>query len=471
MPHATKKILNDTKRLQALRQTCLLDSQAEAAFDRLTRLASRIIGVPVSLVSLVDADRQYFKSAVGLDIQQTPLSHSFCQHVVTTGEPLVVEDAREHPLVHDNMAIHDLDVIGYLGLPLSTSDGVEIGSLCVIDSEPRRWTQDEINILSELATSVMMEIELRVKMWMQQEAGRELSLTDMYGSKVSATATQAFGVYRVVEEVGKGGMARVYRCRHKLLDVEVAVKEMLPEHASSPDFVERFKREAEIVSGLKHPNIVRVFGFGMQADDAYMVMEYINGQPLDQLIANLGKLPLQMTLDVLSDVADALDYAHKKDIVHRDIKPANVMLRQRLEGGLPIGDYHATLMDFGIARMGDQQTRLTSDSTVGTLDYIAPEQLQNLDELDGRADIYGLGVMAYQMLTGKLPIKGNSVAQLIYAHLQDEPVRANVLNPAIPSHIAEAIQQALAKDPNDRPQTANEFIQMLVFKEGHTKAV
>ena len=144
----------------------MLDTPTEEAFDRLTRLAARILDTPVALVSLVDEDRQFFKSCVGLPMpwalqRETSLSHSFCQHAVTSGEPLVIEDAREHPLVRDNLAIPDLGVVAYAGIPLITPDGHPLGSFCVIDAKPRAWTAQEIDILKDLAASVMTEIELR----------------------------------------------------------------------------------------------------------------------------------------------------------------------------------------------------------------------------------------------------------------------------------------------------------------------
>jgi len=173
----TKTELNDPYRIDLLHVLGLIDTPSEAVFDRLTQLASRIIGAPVSLVSIVAADRQYFKSMVGLpepwaSERQTPLSHSFCQHVVTSNEPLIVTDAREHPVLKDNMAIPDLNVIAYLGMPLTTTDGQGLGSFCVIDDEPREWTEDEIEIMRELATAVMTEVELRAEI-RKREAAEE----------------------------------------------------------------------------------------------------------------------------------------------------------------------------------------------------------------------------------------------------------------------------------------------------------
>jgi PAS domain S-box-containing protein len=161
--------LHDPARLQALRRTKLLDSIAEEEFDRLVRLAVRVLRVPVALVSLVDSERQFFKSCLGLgepwaSQRETPLSHSFCQHAVISREPLIIEDSRKHPLVHDNLAIPDLNVIAYAGIPLITRDGAALGSFCAIDTVPRAWSDDEIAILKDLAAAVMTEIELRLAM-------------------------------------------------------------------------------------------------------------------------------------------------------------------------------------------------------------------------------------------------------------------------------------------------------------------
>jgi signal transduction histidine kinase len=154
------------RRLEALRRTALLDTPAEASFDRLARLATRVTGAPVGLITLVDRDRQFFKSCVGLpppwcDVRQTPLTHSFCMHVVATGEPLIIEDARLHPVLRDNLAVDQLGVVAYAGVPLTASEGEAIGTFCLIDTRPRVWTEDELCILGELADSVMTEIELR----------------------------------------------------------------------------------------------------------------------------------------------------------------------------------------------------------------------------------------------------------------------------------------------------------------------
>jgi signal transduction histidine kinase len=167
--------LNDVDRIDALNATGLLDSAPEAAFDRLTELASHLLNVPVTLVSLVDTKRQFFKSQVGQaeplrSRRETPLSHSFCKHVVAEGKPLIVPDARKHPLLFDNPAVAESNVIAYLGIPMMTGHGHAIGSFCAIDSEPREWTEADIQVMQRLAESVMTEVELRVVVRHLQES-------------------------------------------------------------------------------------------------------------------------------------------------------------------------------------------------------------------------------------------------------------------------------------------------------------
>ena len=167
VPRDVFRLLRDPGRLSALRRTRLLDSPAEPAFDRLSHLAARLVHAPVALVVLVDQDRQFFKSCLGLpepwaSQRETPLSHSFCLHEIASGQPLIIDDARTHPLVCENLAIRDLGVVAYAGIPLITADGHAIGSFCVIDSQPRHWMADDVAILRELAAATMTEIGLRV---------------------------------------------------------------------------------------------------------------------------------------------------------------------------------------------------------------------------------------------------------------------------------------------------------------------
>jgi serine/threonine-protein kinase len=211
-------------------------------------------------------------------------------------------------------------------------------------------------------------------------------------------------------------------------------------------------REAEIVSNLEHPNIVRVLDFGDEKNAYYIVMELLSGPDLSHLIKQQKQIPLPQTMNLLRGIADALDYAHAQGLVHRDIKPSNVMLDSSTSPS------RAVLTDFGIAKMTDAHTKITNTGMLGTFDYIAPEQIQASADVNGRADIYALGIMTYPMLTGSLPFERPNTGALLLAHLNAPPPDARETLPDIPRTTARAIQQAMAKQPAQRYSTASEFI-------------
>lgn len=199
-PQSTQDALESPRRLAALRRAALLDTPADAAFDRLTRLATMILGTPVSLVSVVDVDRQFFKSQQGLpepwaSRRQTPLSHSFCQHVVVRNEPLVIEDARDDPLVRDNRAIDDLGVVAYAGFPILSADGQVIGSLCAIDHNVRRWTKAELDVLRDLASLAHTELELRAALIDAEADAREAQQAT--SERTAVIESSSDGIYTV----------------------------------------------------------------------------------------------------------------------------------------------------------------------------------------------------------------------------------------------------------------------------------
>jgi serine/threonine-protein kinase len=202
---------------------------------------------------------------------------------------------------------------------------------------------------------------------------------------------------------------------------------------------------------------VRIFDSGEQDGRYFMVMEYLAGKDLDQLIKLNGRLSLSQALPLIQQIASALDYAHAAGFVHRDIKPSNVLLEAASNGSL-----RAVLTDFGIAKINNAHTVMTiTGYMLGTLDYVAPEQIQESSRVDGRADIYALGVMVYQMLTGKLPFKHSNAGALLIAHLTQPAPDACETLPDLPHNIGTAIQRAMAKKPEDRFATASEFAQEL----------
>ncbi len=255
------------------------------------------------------------------------------------------------------------------------------------------------------------------------------------------------GEYEVLDVVGHGGMGEVYKGLGK--ERVVAIKVLPQKFAGQTEFRKRFAREAETMTLLEHPNIVKMYDYGETADGiSYMVMEYIEGQELSDLLKSRGPQSFETVLPFMREFADALDYAHSKGFVHRDIKPSNIMVRSG-----PDGQLHPVLMDFGVAKIQDAQTRLTGSGAVGTIDYMAPEQIREAEAVDGRADIYAMGLVLYEILTGQRPFQGNP-AQVMFAHLQQPPPDPRKTNPNISRQVADTILRALAKLPDDRYPSA-----------------
>lgn len=252
--------------------------------------------------------------------------------------------------------------------------------------------------------------------------------------------------------IGRGGMAEVYQGWHPKLNCPIAVKVLLPHLAQQEEFRKRFEREAGVIARLKHPNIVRLFEYGEDQGTYYMVMEFIEGQDLSDVLDEVGRMPLTQALSVIKDIASALDYAHAEGMVHRDIKPSNVMI-----AGLGTATPRAVLTDFGIVRLLTGETQITSTGLVGTFDYISPEQISASKEVDGHADIYSLGVMTFQMLSGRLPFQHPNIAGILIAHMQQPPPNPCDLQPSLPSNACSAILQAMSKRPEHRFATAGEF--------------
>ena len=275
---------------------------------------------------------------------------------------------------------------------------------------------------------------------------------------VDAAATireTRFSAYRDMELIGHGGMAEVFKATHPTLGTPVAIKLLPAFRAADAQFRIRFQREAQAIARLQHPHIVRLFDFGEEGGIYFIVMEYIAGPPLDRWLREKGRMAPEQASPILCQVASALDYIHRQGLVHRDVKPSNVMLAPAVQPGA--SEFRAVLMDFGIAKLPGAHTDLTRTGTLGSFDYIAPEQIQASANVDHRADIYAFGVMAYQMLTGELPFKSSNPGALLIAHLTQPPPDPRKLAPDLPERATQALLHALAKDPAGRYNSAGEF--------------
>ncbi len=269
-------------------------------------------------------------------------------------------------------------------------------------------------------------------------------------TRPGALTGQMLGPYQILDVLGKGGMGEVYKgiAEGHLAAIKILAQDL----AGETEYLARFEREAETLAALDHPNIIKVYTAGETDGVYFLAMEYIDGEELEARIEEAGALPVDEVQATLGDLAAALDYAHSQGLVHRDIKPSNVML-EHMDG---TGETRAILMDFGIAKVQNARTALTGTGAIGTIEYMAPEQVMESREVDHRADIYALGVVLYEMLTGERPFKGGP-AQVMFAHLQQPAPDPRDLVPEMPRHIAKAVLKALEKEPDKRFQSAGEL--------------
>jgi serine/threonine protein kinase len=263
------------------------------------------------------------------------------------------------------------------------------------------------------------------------------------------------GKYQIVERRGRGGMATVYKAYHPRLARYVAVKVLHSHLAEGQDFLGRFEREARAVATLRHPHIAQAYDFDVEGEIYYLVMEFIDGQSLEEKLAELSKrgeqLPLAETAQIIHQVAEALDYAHQQGMLHRDLKPSNVLLDRQGQ---------AFLVDFGIARMLSGTQYTSTGELLGTPAYMSPEQGLG-KTLTSATDIYSLGVMLYEMVTGRVPFDADTPYGVIHKHINDPLPPPRQLRPDLPEALVQVLVTALAKDPGERYHSAGEMARAL----------
>ena len=256
------------------------------------------------------------------------------------------------------------------------------------------------------------------------------------------------GRYELSRQIARGGTAQVYLAHDLLLDRPVAFKMLFPELSSDHSFVERFRREAQAVANLSHPNIVSVFDWGEADRTYYIVMEYVDGEPLSSVIRTQAPLSPTRAAAIAADIAKALSYAHRHGVVHRDVKPGNVLITS---------DGQVKVADFGIARaIGASESVTQTGLVMGTATYFSPEQAQGLG-VDGRSDVYALGVVLYEMVTGRPPFTADTPVAIAYKHVSETAPLPSAIEPRVPRDLEAIIMHAMAKQPQARYATAQDF--------------
>jgi serine/threonine-protein kinase len=260
------------------------------------------------------------------------------------------------------------------------------------------------------------------------------------------------GNYKIIDKIGEGGMGAVFKGVDLMLEREVAIKMLRPELARQPNVVERFRTEAVTLAKLNHPNVATLHSFFRQDDDFFMVMEFVRGRTLEDVIRMQGAMQCDKAIEFFCMALEGIDHAHKMGIVHRDIKPANMMLTET--GSIKV-------MDFGIARVLGTDRLTKAGHLIGTVEYMSPEQVRG-EETDARSDIYSLGILLYEMLTGGVPFNSTSEYELMRRQIEDAPTPPRTHAPHIPLPIEQAIMRSLAKKRAARYQSASEFRAMLM---------
>ena len=253
--------------------------------------------------------------------------------------------------------------------------------------------------------------------------------------------------YKIIEFIGSGGMANVYLARDMILDRDVAVKVLRFDLANDEDIIRRFRREAQSATSLSHPNIVNIYDVGEEGNIYYIVMEYVDGQTLKQFIQNQHPIPLEQAIDIMMQITSAIGHAHQNNIIHRDIKPQNILIDK--QGRVKI-------TDFGIAVALSSTTITNTNSVLGSVHYISPEQARG-GLASKKSDVYALGIVMFELLTGRPPFQGESAVSIALKHLQSKTPRPSEWNPDLPQSVENIVLKATAKDPYYRYNDADEM--------------
>jgi serine/threonine-protein kinase len=437
---------DEDTRLALLKACRILYTPAEEAFDDIARLAADLCDTEIALITLVDSERQWFKARVGVTQTETARDLSFCGHCITERHPLVVEDTLRDPRFADNPLVTGEPFLRfYAGVPLQLDQGSAIGALSVASRSPRGLTPQKLASLRRLAEQVARELRLR----------RDLDRVSASSPPPLLIAPGAVigGRWRIESQLGRGGAGAVFKAR----DTDggaVAIKMLLPEWRAQEQVVERFVREARVLMHLTTSHVGKLLDVGNlepgQGDLPFLVLEYLEGQDLERLLHNTGKVSFQSAFAWCADACDGVAEAHALGVVHRDLKPSNVFLARTREAAA-----HVKVLDFGIAAVElspTSDTALTStEHLLGTPAYMSPEQMLASHDVDARSDIWSMGVLLYELITGRLPFPGDGHLQTLASALTRPPLPlAAHLQEKLPREVEEIVFTCLQKPREQR---------------------
>jgi hypothetical protein len=412
----TAPIPDDEARRLALLQACrIIYTPAEEAFDEIARLAADLCGTEIALITLVDSDYQWFKARVGVEQVGTSRDLSFCAHCINHHHPLVVPDTHDDPRFADNpLVVGDPNIRFYAGVPLLVEAGSAIGALSVADRSPRTLTDRQLESLQRLARQVSRELRLRRDIDRAASAGPTDAPLDA-GEVVG-------GRWKVARLLGRGSTGAVFEA-HDGAGERAAIKVLLPEWGANQAVVERFAREARVLMSLRTPHVGRLIEVGnldaIQGGLPFLVLEYLEGTDLERLVEAEGRVLYPQAFAWAADACDGVAEAHGLGVIHRDIKPSNVFLAAN-PGGLPV----VKVLDFGLAA-GDPiaatPSKITNvESMMGSPAYMSPEQMLESSDVDPRSDVWSMGALLYQLVSGTLPFHGENYLQ-IFANVMTKP--------------------------------------------------